>query len=315
MAFTINNKSMTDRLGRHLRNAQKQNSDAITKLSSGQVFTSEDPRPSERALADKLEFKLRGLASAKRNVNDAVSLLQIAESSMGEINNIITRMKEINIAAASTTVNDTERKYLFIEYEALHDEIDRVAKTTEFNGIPLLNGHDSKTPDELIFRLGDPAVDEDGGGGIGGENDINTLRFTGMKELSATTEALGLKSVASLLGSSSLDEGISIEDAQELMEPEDDIFSNIYDQALTNLSKQRAVFGAVGSRLNRSLDYIDVYQENISAAKSKMADTDYVDAVAALTESKIRMSASTSLLTQANFTASATANILSTVIN
>src|SRR5687768_9335205 len=161
MGFNIKDRSLQATLQRHLEKSQKENSDALEKLSSGTIFTRNDPRPADRALAEGLEFKLRSLSSSKRNINSAVNLLQTAESSLSEIGNMILRMKEINVAAASTTVSDKERRFLFIEYEALHDEIDRIALTTEFNGIPLLNGEDPRAPEELVFRVGDPVSGED----------------------------------------------------------------------------------------------------------------------------------------------------------
>lgn len=97
----------------------------------------------------------------------------------------------------------------------------------------------------------------------------------------------------------------------ELMEPEDMEFSTAYDQALATLSTQRAIFGAMQSRLQQSLNFIDVVQENFSAAKSKIADTNYAGEVARLTEFNILSQAATSLLSQANFNANMTLGLLS----
>ena len=82
------------------------NADALEKLSTGTVFTTRDPRPAERSIAEGLEYKLRGLAAAKRNINDAVSLIQTGEAGLNEITNMLLRMKEINATAASTTISD-----------------------------------------------------------------------------------------------------------------------------------------------------------------------------------------------------------------
>ena len=161
MGFNISDKTLSSRLRRYLSKAKKEETNSLSRLASGTVFVPEDPRPAERAISEKMEFRIRALTASKRNINDAMSLLQTAESSMAEINNMITRMKEINIAAASTTVSDQERRYLFIEYEALHDEINRITQTTEFNGIPVLNGSSEKAPETLIFRVGDPFRGED----------------------------------------------------------------------------------------------------------------------------------------------------------
>ena len=115
MSVKVGSNSIAMMLNHNLQRASREHADALEKLSSGQIFTSNDPRPCERALAEGLEFRLQSLAASKQNINDAVSLLQTAESSMAEINNMVVRMKELNISAASTAVNDQERRYLMME--------------------------------------------------------------------------------------------------------------------------------------------------------------------------------------------------------
>lgn len=310
MTFNIKDKSLQATLERHLETSQRDNSDALEKLSSGSVFTKNDPKPAERAIAEGLEFKLRSLASSKTNVNNAVSLLQTAESSLSEVSNMVLRMKEINIAASSTTVSDNERRFLFVEYQALHDEIDRVATTTEFNGIPLLNGNSPEAPEELVFRIGDPALGDDGDP----DSDVNAVRFAGLKSIVATAAGLGIGSAAALLLGSSDHHGISIDDVEDLMQPEDtDQFATVYDEALDTISTQRAVFGGFQARLHRAIDFIDVYQENIAAAKSNIADVDYAKESTRLVESRLMMQAGTAVLAQGNINAQLALNLLNTI--
>ena len=306
MAFNIKDKALQANLARHLEKAQQINSDSLEKLSSGSVFTRNDPRPAERALAEGLEFKLRSLASSKTNINSAVNLLQTAESSLSEITNMVLRMKEINVAAASTTVSDKDRKFLFIEYEALHDEINRIAITTEYNGMPLLNGDSPDAPEELVFRVGDPMVAD----GVDSD-DLNVIRFEGLKSVVATTAALGLKSARDLLLDSDL--GIAIQDVEDLLMADDDGFGSIYDQALDTISTSRAVFGGMQSRLQSATDFLDVYQENIAAAKSSIADVDYASEVARLTESRILMQAGTAVLAQGGINSQLALNLLNSL--
>ncbi len=310
MSFNIKDRSLELRLERHLSDAQRDVSDAFERLSSGTIFTSNEPKPSERALAEGLEFKLRGLSAAKRNVNTAINLIQTGEASLSEVSNIIQRLKEINISAASTTLSDRDRAFLFVEYQALHDEINRIAETTEFNGIPLLNGASEKVPERLVLRVGDPSRS-----GSQGENgtDLNVIEFNELKSIVATTDGLGLRSAADLLGG--VDEyGVSLDDAQELLEPVDsDNFSTVYDEALSHLASHRALFGSIQTRLNRAIDFIDVYQENIAAAKSSIADVDYAEQAASLTESRIRLQASTAVLAQSNINSAQALNLLNTL--
>jgi flagellin len=282
----------------------------LERLSSGTIFTRNDPKPADRALAEGLEFKLRSLSSSKRNINSAVSLLQTAEGSLSEISNMLLRMKEINIAGASTTVSDKERRFLFVEYEALRDEISRIAETTEFNGVPLLNGDSPEAPDSLVFRIGDPmSSDSD----TADTDDINAIKLDGIKSIVATAAGLGLKSARDLLATSNEEDGISLSDARDLMLPDTDGFATTYDAALNTLSTQRAVFGAFQSRMQRAMDFLDVYQENITAAKSNIADVDYAQEVSRMVESKLRMQAGTAVLAQGNINSHLALNLLNSI--
>ena len=308
----ISDKSLQQNIQRHLEEANRQNADSTEKLASGQVFTREDPRPVDRAIAEGLEVRMRSLSANKRNINDAVSLLQTAEGSMSQVNDMVIRMKEINMAASNTTINDRDRRFLFVEYEALHDEINRVAESASYNGIPLLNGKDERAPDRLIFRVDDPFLSDSAGND---EGDINAITFEGIKNVVATAAGLGIKSARSLLSGSNETDGISLQDATDLMTPENDSqFSTVYDEALNALTTQRSIYGAMQTRMQRAMEYNDVFQENISAAKSHIADTDYAGEVAKLATSKILMQAGTSVLAQTNMTAQLTASLLHNLI-
>lgn len=310
MGFKISDKTTNARLSRNLQKHQQQQSDALSRLSTGEIFTPEDPKPSERALAEKMEHRVRSLSAAKRNINDAVSLLQTAESSMAEINNIVTRMKEINVSAASTTVSDRERRYLMVEYEALYKEMDRISLTTEYNGIPLLNGADEAVPEELVFRVGDPNFDEDGEA-----IDLNAITFAGLKAIDTTTEALGLNSVGELLDATDEIEGLSLSDVEELLTSDvSEGFETVYDHAVNLLANQRSIFGALQNRLGYSMDFIDVYQENIAAAKSRISDTDYASEISKLTASKIAVAATTALMAQGNLNVNLSYQLIQSVL-
>lgn len=311
MAFNIKNTTVTDNLNRHLNHAKAQEADSLAKLASGSVFTKANPQPADRAITEKMEYRLRSLSASKRNINDAISLMQTIESSMSEINNIVTRMKEINIASASTTVSSQERRYLFIEYEALFDEINRISTTTEFNGIPLLNGSSERRPEQLIFRIDDPYISDSM---FSEGEDINIIKLENLDTINTTTDYLGLNSARDFLLNSDEEEGIALEDVEEMLLTEDENFPTVYDRAITNLANQRAVFGALQSRLNRTLDYIDVYEENIAAAKSKIADTDYAEEVTKLLQARVQSAAATSLLAQTNSQSSQTIQLLNSLM-
>jgi flagellin len=294
---SVGDKSLQQRLERALSQHRKEGADAMEKLASGSIFTTLNPRPSERSIAEGLSQKVRGLTAAKRNINDAVSLLQTADSSMQQINDMIIRMKEINIAATNTTINDRDRKFLFIEYQALHDEIKRIADTTTFNGVPVLNGDAPQAPERLVFRVGDPVFSEF----ASDDEDINTIVFEGLRDVVATPSGLGLMSASDLLSNFDAESGISIDDARDLMQPSADGFASSYDQALTALSTMRSIYGGMQARMQHAINYTEVLSENLSAARSSIADTDYAAEVSRLTSSRILMQAGTAVLAQSGF--------------
>jgi flagellin len=304
----IGDKSMQQSLQRSLEKATRENADAMEKLASGSVFTKFDNRPSDRKLAEGLSFKIRGLAAAKRNINDAVSLLQTADSGIQQINDMVLRMKEINIAATNTTISDQERKFLFVEYQALHNEIQRVAETTTFNGVPILNGDSPDAPQEMIFRVGDPTTTDEM---AEPEDDLNTIIFSGMKDVVATPSGLGLSSAQDFIEGLDPTDGISIEDAQDLLLPLEDQHATVYDEAVDKLASMRAIYGGMQNRMQRALEFSDVLSENLSAARSNIADTDYASEVSRMTASRILMQAGTAVLAQSGFASSLSLQLLS----
>lgn len=312
---TVSDKSLNRTLLRQLSKARRQNADSLEKLSSGEVFTKQDSRPTDRAIADKFEYRLRSLASSKRNINDGISLVQTAESGLAEVSNMVTRMKELNLAAASETVSNQERRFLLIEYEALRNEVDRVAQSTTFNDIPILDMKEQSEREELIFRLDDPSLlrAEKGQFLVDGE-DIHTVNLN-VSEVSVRPEQLGLLSASELLLDSEPGEGIEREDIDELLEAEeDDLFATSYDQALNRVAEQRAMFGSTQVRFQRALDFIDVSEENIEAARSRIADTDVAKELTNMVEARILAQASTSLLAQNNLGSTSTMRLVQELV-
>ncbi len=300
-------RGLTLNLLRNMQQAQRENSDSLAKLSSGQVFTAEDPRPTDRALAAGLEQKLRTLAATKRNINDAVSLLQTAESGFSEVTNIVTRMKEIGTEAASATLSNVDRRFLMVEYNALFHEIDRIASTAEFQGIPLLNGSDQRTPEQLSIRVGENPQTSDE------NNDLAVITLKGLHDIVSTTVGLGLHTAVDLLRDS--DEGIALEAAIDLLTPGESRFATVFDEALEKLSGFRAQYGALQNRLNRALEYHEVASENISAARSQIADTDYAAEAARLTQSNMLLHTTTALLTQNNLASGMAVKLVNSLLH
>ena len=240
--------------------------DNLRKLSSGERITKAGDDAAGLAISENLKAQIRGMRQAKRNAGDAVSLLQVAEGGMNEISNIIIRLRELSIQAASDTVGTTERGYSDIEFQSLKEEIERISKVTEFNGIKLLDGSGGK----LEFQVGtrnDPILDR--------------LQYDGSRA-DASLNALGLAV-----------DGVSTkEGAQSALGKLDD--------ALVHINGTRANFGALQNRLQSTQNNLEISDENLSAANSRIRDVDVASETADMTKNNILLQAGISVLSQAN---------------
>jgi flagellin len=240
--------------------------DNLRKLSSGERITRSGDDAAGLAISENLKAQIRGMRQAKRNAGDAVSLLQTAEGGMNEISNIIIRLRELSIQAASDTVGATERGFSDIEFQNLKEEIDRISKSTEFNGIKLLDG----TGGKLEFQVGtknDPILDR--------------LQYDG-SGADASLKALGLEV-----------DGVSTkEGAQGALQK--------LDNALVQINGVRANFGALQNRLQSTQNNLEISDENLSAANSRIRDVDVASETADMTKNNILLQAGISVLSQAN---------------
>jgi flagellin len=240
--------------------------DNLRKLSSGERITKAGDDAAGLAISENLKAQIRGMRQAKRNAGDAVSLLQTAEGGMNEISNIVIRLRELSVQAASDTVGPTERGFSDIEFQSLKEEIDRISKSTEFNGIKLLDG----TGGKLEFQVGtknDPLLDR--------------LQYDGSRA-DTTLKSLGLDV-----------DGVSTkEGAQNSLKKLDD--------ALVQINGTRANFGALQNRLQSTQNNLEISDENLSAANSRIRDVDVASETADMTKNNILLQAGISVLSQAN---------------
>lgn len=290
----------------NIAKAQREASDSLERLSSGVRFTRTDPLPADRAISDSLRSKLRDLTSYKRNANEGIGVVQLADATLNELSNMTIRLKELATQSTSNTISDKERQFLFVEYQSLHDEMTRIAETTSLNGSPILNGGGSDgRGGSFGFRVGSMPKGDD-------EADMNLLKLTGLDSVIALPAALGLPDVRDLLSNP---DGISVDDVIDLFESDADTLSGAFDMALDSLGGFRASFGAFGSRLGKALGVIDVTEENVAAANSRVADVDYASEIANLTKANILVQAGTSLLAQGSFPAQAILTLVKTVLD
>ncbi|CBW26973.1 putative flagellin subunit [Halobacteriovorax marinus SJ] len=238
----------------------------LNKLSSGTRIVRSADDAAGLAISEKMKAQLRSTNQAERNANDGISMIQTAEGGLSEIGNILVRMRELSVQSASDTVGDSERKFTDLEYQNLKQEMERISQVTEFNGKKLLNGAGEK----YDFQIG-----------------INNDEF--QDRISFDTQVLN--SSISNMGV----EGLSVsskEDAQSGLES--------LDNAIQMVSGQRAELGAKQNRLSFTINNLQISSENLSAANSRIRDTDFAAETAKNTKLNILTNAGTSVLAQSN---------------
>ena len=140
MAETINTNVMSLNSQRHLSSSQADLSQSIERLSSGLRVNSARDDAAGLAIAARMEAQTRGADVAIRNANDGISLTQTAEGALNEVGNMLQRMRELAVQSANGTNSSSDRANLDAEYQALNTEIGRIATSTEFNGIAIIDG-------------------------------------------------------------------------------------------------------------------------------------------------------------------------------
>lgn len=260
------------------------NKDAMSKslerLSSGYRINKSSDDAAGLAISESLRGKIRGLNVAKRNANDAVSMVQVAEGSMNEMTNILIRLRELTVQSSTDTLGERERSYLNREYTQLADELDRIGNSTEFNGIKIFDKDSDR--EQFVIQVGTNGTTPDQ------NTDTIAISLAGLK---FNTEDLGIGKGAEI-GSLDGQEGPSLEDISSKL--------NVIDEALSKIASERATLGSVQSRLGSALSNLAVNVENMETAKSRIKDVDFASETAELTQARILTSSSTSVLQQAN---------------
>lgn len=239
---------------------------SMAQLASGSRITKSADDAAGLAISEGLKSQIRSSGQALRNTNDGVSLLQVSEGGLGEISNIMTRLRELAVQASSDTVGDNERGFINEEVQQMLSEVDRIANSTKFGSQNLLNG-DGKTFD---FQVG-----------INGAGEEDVISFDASRA-NATTSNLGV---------SGLDFS-SKEGAQSSLDS--------IDKAQTDVNRFRANIGALQNRLSSTTENLGTRIENLSVANSRIRDADMAESTAELTKSSILMQAATQVVAQAN---------------
>jgi flagellin len=280
MALTVNTNIASLIAQKNLNNTNNLLTKSVERLSTGLRINRAADDAAGLALSTTLKAQIRSINQASRNANDAVSLLQTAESGLGEMSNITLRMRELAEQAANEVLGDTERGYLNDEYLALKSEINRISDVTEFAGKKLLDGTISGTG--VNFQ-------------VGFQNTANDRMSVTMADTDA--EALGLNTAgaADISTADSAQSALSIIDAS----------------AIAVLSDRRGDIGAVQNRLEYTISNLASAAENFSAANSRIEDADFAAETAIYVKNQILVQAGTAVLAQANILPQAALTLLS----
>ncbi len=251
---------------RNLVGSQRIMNDSMAKLASGSRINKAADDAAGLAISETMKAQIRSAAMAQRNANDGISMIQTAEGGLNEISNIIIRLRELGVQAGSDTIGEKERGMLNKEVVQLREEIQRIAKTTTWGSTKLLDG----SAPAFDFQVG-----------INNDPKSDRITFEAGRGV-ATLDALGL-------------DGLSY----ETKEGAQTALSRLDDAQLA-VNGTRAYMGALQNRLTSTSDNLGVMQENLSAANSRIRDTDVAAASSEMTRNSILLQAGTSVLSQAN---------------
>jgi flagellin len=261
---------------RSLRNVKRDQASSLEKLASGSRINKAGDDAAGLAISEKLKSNIRGVKQATRNAGDGISLIQTAEGGMNEVNNILIRLRELSVQSASDTIGDKERAYSDMEFQQLVTEVERIATSTTFNEKQLLAGEG----DDMEFQIGINNVEKN-----------DRIKYQ-PGDTSVRASELGI-------------EGLTVStkgDSQENLE--------VIDAAINKVSTSRAQLGALQNRLQSTVRNLEVKSENLSAANSRIRDTDIAIESANLAKSNILTASSTSVLAQANNSSSSALQLI-----
>ncbi|MFP5519707.1 MAG: flagellin [Bdellovibrionia bacterium] len=249
---------------RTLSAQQKRAEHAAAALSSGSRIVNASDDAAGLAISETIRGQVRGISQARNNAFNAISAIQVSEGGLNEVSNILIRLRELGVQAGSDHIGDRERGFLDLEAKQLVEEMDRIAKTTVFGDKKLLDGSGGK----MEFQVG----------AFAGEENVISYDLS----TDATVGALGV-------------DGLSVgskDDARSSL--------SLVDEALLKVGEMRAGFGSIQSRLDSTVSNLDIQYENLSAAKSRISDTDIAKETAEMASASILQNAAVSVLAQAN---------------
>lgn len=268
---------------RHLANNNTTMGESLEKLSSGYRINKSRDDAAGLAVSETMRGKIRGLNQAKRNSNDAVSMLQVAEGAMNEMSNILVRMRELTVQSATDTMGERDRSFLNKEYVQLAEEIDRIAATTEFNDNKFFVADSDNPRSKYVVQVGTNHSSEEA------NTETMSINLEGLK---FTTADLGITKGAEIGPINMSEQGPSREEVSLKLET--------IDNALGRLASERATLGSLQSRLGSTINNLSISIENLNTANSRIRDVDVAEETANLAQQRILIQSNLSVLSQAN---------------
>jgi len=266
MGLRINTNTQSLAAQRNLGATAASQKSSLERMSSGSRINHAADDAAGLAISEKMRASVRSLAQDQRNANDGISMIQTAEGAMNEVGNILVRFRELSVQAASDTIGETERGFIDKEVKSLHDEIDRIAQATEYNGQKLLNGEGTKYQIQVGLN----------------NDEVQDRFYYDTTRTNVSTDGLGVN-------------GITVSSREEAQ-------NNLakIDTAIKTLTENRAELGALQNRLQSTVAGIQVYSENLQGARSRINDVDMASETAELTKNNILSQSGASVLSQAN---------------
>ena len=264
LRIATNTQSISAQRNLGVNNAAQKAS--LEKLASGtRIYRAADDAAG-LAIAEKMRGHIRSVRQNIRNANDGIGMIQTAEGAMNEVGNILIRFRELSTQAASDTIGDEERGFIDKEVQQLKQEIQRISQSTEFNGKKLLSGEGEM----LDIHVG-----------LHNNAELDRYSFDTAKT-NVSVDRLGVS-------------GLSVADKASAQANLDQV-----DAAIKTVAENRAEMGALQNRLQATISNLQVYDENLSGARSRIYDVDMASETAELTKNNILSTAGTAVLSQAN---------------
>jgi flagellin len=278
-------------------------SQAMERLSTGQRINSASDDAAGLAISSRMTSQINGLNMAVRNANDGISMIQTAEGAMEEVSSMLQRMRELTVQAASGTMTTSDKAALNIEFGALEDQIQEIAKNTEWNGTKILDGSQGSVNIQAGANASQTIAVQFA--------DLNTIHGVGTEntEAGAGANSSGALDIFTNLGN---DDVTTDNAAGDSVEEDKDLDAQVItgsaqattlahlDRAIARLDAHRATLGSTINRLEYAADNLANVSQNTSASRSRILDADYASETTELARTQIIQQAGTAMLSQAN---------------